>query len=110
MGTRPISNDEMQLCNLRKLYGDAQASVIAARLDDLLQKYKDAASITTNESDLSENDVLLITYGDTLTEPGTPPLRVLRRFHEEHLRDTFNLVHILPFHPYSSDDGFSVVD
>ena len=110
MGTRPISNDEMQLCNLRKLYGDAQSSVIAARLDDLLQKYKDAASITTNESDLSENDVLLITYGDTLTDPGTPPLRVLRRFHEEHLRDTFNLVHILPFHPYSSDDGFSVVD
>jgi len=110
MGTRPISNDESQLRNLRKLYGDANASNIAERLAGLLKKYDDVADVDANECHLSQSDVLLITYGDTLTEPGTPPLQVLKRFHEKYLRDTFNLVHVLPFHPYSSDDGFSVVD
>jgi sucrose phosphorylase len=52
----------------------------------------------------------LITYGDSIVEPGKKPLVTLDRFLEEHLQDTITGVHILPFFPYSSDDGFAVIN
>ncbi|MCB0228531.1 MAG: alpha-amylase, partial [Anaerolineae bacterium] len=52
----------------------------------------------------------LITYGDQFREPGRPPLRSLLTFLDTYLGDAVNGVHILPFFPYSSDDGFSVID
>lgn len=59
---------------------------------------------------LTEHDAILITYGDQLREPGRPPLQTLRDFLNLHLRDVVSGVHLLPCFPYSSDDGFSVVD
>ena len=41
---------------------------------------------------------------------GKTPLKGLHHFIKEHIGDTINGVHILPFFPYSSDDGFSVID
>lgn len=61
----------------------------------------------------SETDALLITYGDMLSsveEDGRPPLARLRRFLERRAAGLFSFVHILPFYPSSSDDGFSVMD
>jgi sucrose phosphorylase len=51
----------------------------------------------------------LITYPDQFQEPGTPPLRTLRRFVVENA-GWLSGVHVLPFYPWSSDDGFSVTD
>lgn len=59
---------------------------------------------------LSQRDAILITYGDQFREPGRPPLQTLRAFLDAHLRDAISGVHILPCFPYSSDDGFSVID
>jgi glycosidase len=59
---------------------------------------------------LTERDAILITYGDQVTGPGKTPLRSLAGFLDEHLKGVISGVHILPFFPYSSDDGFSVVD
>jgi len=59
---------------------------------------------------LTERDALLITYGDQLREPNIPPLRTLAEFCEQHLTNVVSGIHILPFYPYSSDDGFSVID
>jgi len=59
---------------------------------------------------LTERDVVLITYGDQVTEPGKPPLQTLAEVLEEYVEDVITGVHILPFFPYSSDDGFSIVD
>ncbi len=39
-----------------------------------------------------------------------PPLRTLAEFCDQHLRGVVSGIHILPFYPYSSDDGFSVID
>ncbi|MEK9163861.1 MAG: alpha-amylase family glycosyl hydrolase, partial [Chloroflexota bacterium] len=61
-------------------------------------------------STISEKDSILITYGDQLREPDTPPLQTLADFCERHLTGLISGIHILPFFPYSSDDGFSVVD
>ena len=59
----------------------------------------------------TEEDVLLITYGDQIRGGDAAPLKLLRRWLlENDLRQAFSLVHLLPFFPYSSDDGFSVID
>ncbi|MDR7344011.1 sucrose phosphorylase [Pantoea alhagi] len=57
-----------------------------------------------------EKDVVLITYADQFREPEAPTLATFSRFYQQHLQSTFNLVHLLPFFPWSSDDGFSVID
>ncbi len=60
---------------------------------------------------LSERDVFLITYGNTLRgEDGEPPLSALGRFAGVRLTESVTYIHILPFFPFSSDDGFSVMD
>lgn len=58
----------------------------------------------------SENNILLITYGDSIRKEDEKPLRTLRHILDTYLKDTITGVHILPFYPYSSDDGFSVID
>ncbi len=58
----------------------------------------------------SEKTVTLITYGDTLHREGEHPLQTLRDFLDDNAHDLIDTVHILPFYPYSSDDGFSVID
>jgi glycosidase len=57
----------------------------------------------------SQRDAVLITYGDMVQAPDAAPLTVLARFLRRHVGDAFSTVHLLPFFPYSSDDGFSVV-
>lgn len=63
-----------------------------------------------SEAPLSERDAILITYGDQLRAPGQAPLRTLAEFADATLRGVVEGIHILPFYPYTSDDGFSVVD
>jgi sucrose phosphorylase len=58
----------------------------------------------------NQEDSFLITYGDSVKEEGVPPLQSLTRFVRSHLDDAIRLVHILPFFPYTSDDGFSISD
>ena len=60
--------------------------------------------------DWDENNVFLITYGDAITRTGEAPLKTLHHFADEKLRGCISTIHILPFFPYSSDDGFSVMD
>ena len=57
-----------------------------------------------------ERDSVVITYGDTLRDGRRPPLEVLHEFLKDNLTDAITGVHILPFCPFSSDDGFAVVD
>jgi sucrose phosphorylase len=57
-----------------------------------------------------QTDVVMITYADTVRKTDIPPLQVLHRFLDEFCKDIINTVHILPFFPFSSDDGFSVMD
>ena len=62
------------------------------------------------DSLFSERDVTLITYGNTLRREGEAPLKSLHGFAETRLKGVVSTIHILPFFPYSSDDGFSVID
>jgi sucrose phosphorylase len=57
-----------------------------------------------------EREVLLITYGNSILREGEKPLVTLHHFIREQLDATISAVHILPFFPFSSDDGFAVID
>jgi sucrose phosphorylase len=57
-----------------------------------------------------EEDIIMITYGDSIIDSDERPLVTLNRFLHRYCKNTINKVHILPFFPYSSDDGFSVID
>ena len=58
----------------------------------------------------SESDIVLITYGDSIINKEEIPLRTLNKFLKKQLKEIISAVHLLPFTPYSSDDGFSVID
>ena len=78
-------------------------------LGDFHERHPELADASA-AGELTERDAILITYGDQFQEPGVPPLRTLYRVLTETLGHPVSGVHILPFFPYSSDDGFSIID
>lgn len=62
------------------------------------------------DSLLTEKDIILITYGGLIKKTGESPLQTLANFIEKYLQNRVSIIHILPFYPFSSDDGFSVID
>ena len=93
---------------LAQVYPTATVDDIIARIPGLLDQYRPLIKHTDYE--LSEKDVVLITYGDQVQKEGEFPLQTLQRFMNNQTEGLINSVHILPFYPYSSDDGFSVID
>ena len=83
------------------------AARLAARLKAFQQSYKPAA---VRESRFEEKDTVLITYADMVRTAGDSPLTALTDFLRSTVAGLINTVHLLPFYPYSSDDGFSVID
>ncbi len=97
---------------LTDIYGD-QKDEILKRLSLLLDQWKPmipGKKVLTGKLPLSEDDVIMITYGDSIRREGDPPLQVMKEFADKRLQDMISGIHILPFSPYSSDDGFSVID
>lgn len=93
---------------LEFLYGREHAAVIFERIQSLLSDYKE--NIPRRNKQINETDSILITYGDQIKSDGLSPLRTLSHFCEKRLAGTINGIHLLPFYPWTSDDGFSVVD
>jgi glycosidase len=93
---------------LRKIYGEETASLALDRIAPIVEKY--TAKKKKKESYFSQEDVVLITYGDSLKKDGEAPLATLHEFANQYLKDAVSNIHFLPFFPYSSDDGFSVMD
>ena len=107
----PVSQDlrSRLLEPLTQLYGEGALTCLG-RVVALGNRY--APQIQLRESCLwDERDVVLITYGDQLSGTGWSPLACLQRFLLEHqLNELVTTLHILPFFPHSSDDGFAVID
>ena len=97
--------------HLLALYGQSVGEETFERLRLILNGYQGPPAFSgEGNSLLSERDSILITYADQLREPHVFPLRTLTDFCEGYLSGLVNCIHILPFYPYSSDDGFSVID
>jgi len=93
---------------LNFLYGQKTGGRTWIKLEKLLNEYR--KKLPENEFNFSHRDTVLITYGDSFIKPGEKPLKTLKYFLKNYLKDIFSIVHILPFFPFSSDDGFSVID
>ena len=102
MNANEIMYRSLQKCypeHVNELYEAIQEKIKLFNDDQKQQK-----KITINEI-----NAILITYADTLRGEGSP-LSVLTRFLIDYVGDTFNVIHLLPFFDYSSDDGFSIID
>ncbi len=102
---------------LELLYGPETAREMLPELRRILKVHlahktawgeEEARSFVAAER-FSEKDVVLITYGDLIRSPGVSPLESLESFAEVFFKDLITIIHILPFYPYSSDRGFSVI-
>ena len=96
------------LPHLTFLYGADKAPPLRDRVQNLILDYR--GRIQPRDGTLTEQDSILITYGDQVQTPGEKPLQTLSRFCKENLTGVVKGIHILPFYPWTSDDGFSVVD
>jgi glucosylglycerate phosphorylase len=98
---------------LCSLYGPKAGQEAVRAMATLLGRWAESlarAECPGKASALTERDAVLISYADQVREPDAPPLQTLAAFCERHLRGVVSGIHVLPFYPWSSDDGFSVKD
>lgn len=103
-----MKNHDEIVEKLTFVYGEQKAQGILDQIEQLKNKY--AKEGTPDKAWVDESDIMLITYGDSIKEEGKAPLQTLDEFLVTHAKEEISAVHILPFYPYSSDDGFSVID
>lgn len=92
-----------------KIYAGTFPEATLARLLADIAAARDTIKLP-RKAHWDEQDVVLITYADQFREADKPTLSTFSRFYQQHLQSIFPLVHLLPFYPWSSDDGFSVMD
>jgi len=92
---------------LIQLYGPDNSESLLSKIIELIDNYHWELK---SPSVFTENDIALICYGDSFQSADCRPLQALHYFLETQLQETISIVHLLPFFPYSSDDGFSVID
>ncbi len=95
---------------LAVVYPERECEPLADQLLTTMGLDVDHPSPPAHQNNWDQSDVILITYADSLQKAGQKPLVTLREFLNQRLSETVSVVHILPFFPYSSDDGFSVMD
>jgi len=114
--TNPALHPKAQLVRQRvalhvqEIYGKEDVDEITDELMDAANMSESSQPIALGTSKWDQTDVMMITYGDSILREGRAPLRELYNFTVRELKETISGVHILPFNPYSSDDGFSVID
>ncbi len=104
-------NDDLYR-HLAFLYGTKSAANLIKQINRLIKTYQPQIdpSEANSQTRLTERDAVLITYGDMVQSEGEAPLRTLSDFLIDRVSGLVSTVHLLPFYPYSSDDGFSVID
>ena len=94
---------------LARLYGE-EAEHLLERFYHMLGRYGVGLQTNAAGKRWDERDVVLITYADIVKRNEEAPLATLRKFCSERLKGAVTTIHLLPFFPWSSDDGFSVID
>lgn len=112
MMIKPVSEEQLDRFRGRfnRLYGPQRATQHTERLIALTGRYGVGYSPVETRIPWDEKTAVLITYADTLRREGEKPLATLHQFAVSRFKETFSAIHILPFFPWSSDDGFSVID
>lgn len=100
------------------LYSESQAQQAFDDIINLVENYLQQETNTSyldksnlqHKLPLDATDIFLITYGDSIKSKDESPLATLKNFLNTYLCNIISYVHILPFYPYSSDDGFAIID
>ncbi|MGD8808920.1 MAG: alpha-amylase family glycosyl hydrolase, partial [Gammaproteobacteria bacterium] len=95
---------------LERVYGTSRARRLVTPLIEAMRYGGTIADPLPYLNRWDETDVWIITYAGSIHEPGRPGLQSLLEFMDRYFADSINGVHVLPFFPYSSDDGFAVID
>lgn len=114
----PAEAREKMFARLRFLYGEDKAREAIPELERILRVHHAHKSQELIEAEndfdpkerFTEKDMVLITYGDMVEGEEHSPLANLHKFVATINRGAINTLHLLPFFPYSSDRGFSIVD
>ncbi len=96
--------------HLAIIYPDLPGDSLARQLLAEISMGRNIQRPTPHHNNWSQQDTILITYGNTVLSEGELPLHSLHSFMNQNLQDCIDTVHILPFFPFSSDDGFAVMD
>lgn len=90
---------------LKKLYPHNHEELLE-KVQTIIDRYQSKRENTF----VDEKDVMLITYGDSIKRQSQSGLGALNSFLRTKGDDSITAVHLLPMFPFTSDDGFSVVD
>lgn len=96
--------------HLTAIYGEGEHEGLVDRLIDAMRLREHFFEPIPFTNHWSEKDVALIAYGDSIMPADGAPLAELGRFVRERLGDAVSMVHVLPFFPWTSDDGFAISD
>ena len=120
MNTQPPELIDAVIEHLDAIYPDIDSRDWALKLIAEMQLDPQQAPTAHRVNYWNQSDIALITYGDSVRIPPSAvtdhslatetPLQTLHHFWRSHLKNIINVIHILPFFPYSSDDGFAVTD
>ena len=112
--SEPLAVFQNVLYHLDSVYGELKDSeTLSALANDLLTIMRvspEAQPPEPHQNKWRASDIAMITYGNSVLKNGEPPLQTLKRFLDDYFAQYINTVHILPFFPYCSDDGFAVKD
>ena len=100
-----LSKDLQQI--LAGVYTPAQLKDL---VPNLISKASTFSNTKSQKLDLDQHDIMLITYGDSIKKDNEAPLRTLHQFLNQYTKNEISAVHLLPCYPFTSDDGFSVID
>lgn len=110
----PESLEEKLIHHYKIIYGEDHVSDCLYRTERLIKKYNFKPRDPIDFKDVwTHRDVILITYADMVQPKTGEPVSKLCKQHEflsNTVKGLITTIHILPFFPSSSDDGFSVVD
>ncbi|MFT5927465.1 MAG: sucrose phosphorylase [Candidatus Azotimanducaceae bacterium] len=101
---------ETLAAQIQFIYPDEQAAPLIEKLLEAFGLERHCESPRAHGNKWDEQDIIAITYGGSIAQSGEKNLHTLHRFLNEHFTDVISILHILPFYPYSSDDGFSVIN
>lgn len=108
----PAPRDDVLAARLTRLYGTAESR---PRFEALVARWRDRVREALGDDSperprLTEQDAVLIAYPDHLRRAGEPPLATLGRWCREHLTGLVSSVHVLPYHPSTSYEGYAITD
>lgn len=106
--------NETVLYHLEAIYQDISPEIPLSQLSDeiidIMRLRESYHETVPHKNNWDQHDMVLITYGNSIQREGEAPLHTLHQFLNEEVQGYINGVHILPFFPYCSDDGFAVMD